>query len=86
MTNHWLDRDREAFREFVRRCLEIFYIRRRTMNYPGYMTLVSPRRLVNAVEAYAKGEKIGFKKEYDDEYKIKVVQEEWYRISHEIIV
>jgi hypothetical protein len=79
MVNFWLERDRQAYRSFVRACIKVFYNRRMALH--SSVSVPSSKKLINAIEAYAKGEKVDYKKEYDLAYKTKVVREEWYRIA-----
>jgi hypothetical protein len=90
MTNYWLDKVAEVYRKYVRDCLEIFYTRRKQAQMQNPWTTgnqpPSSKKLINAIESYAKTDKVVFKKEFEEDDKVRIVCEEWYRLTRQQIV
>jgi hypothetical protein len=85
MRNYWLEKFDDFYRDYVRNCLTVLCDRIRLLGQiaPTIRT-VNIERLIGVVDEYAKIHGMVFKKEYEFEVKMKVICEEWYRLTKDI--
>lgn len=68
----------EAYKTYIRNCLRILRDKLRSMGQAvPTIGKVNILRLVRAVDAYIEADGMTFRKNYEYEYKLKVITDEW---------